>query len=318
MSAFLAAGGVPGIKQLLLIIAALVTARSAAMSFNRLVDTHYDVNNPQGNFLVQKLDCWVAGIIGYQEAKSNYDALKSIPGAIKKQVDREQAELDQIVKGIKDIEKEASDRHGLTTILEQGHNLDAKKKEILQKISVEDQNLTNYSQEKQELNGAKDQYHRQALDKLKFYLKSEGISALKQRAKDTPHPEDDQLVGKIELADARIKGLKEDCSKFQDQQKDLTKKLTGLREIAQNYSYQNYDSDKSYFNSDFNIDSFLIGYLSGQYTAFDVNRHIGNNDHVEYHESYSNHDSSSSDSCSNFSSGSSGFGGGGYSSGGGF
>ncbi|MEK7789804.1 MAG: 4-hydroxybenzoate octaprenyltransferase, partial [Planctomycetota bacterium] len=30
MSAFLAAGGVPGIKQLLLIIAALVTARSAA------------------------------------------------------------------------------------------------------------------------------------------------------------------------------------------------------------------------------------------------------------------------------------------------
>ena len=47
MSAFLAAGGMPGIKQLLLIIAALVTARSAAMSFNRLVDTHYDVNNPR-------------------------------------------------------------------------------------------------------------------------------------------------------------------------------------------------------------------------------------------------------------------------------
>ena len=52
MSAFLAAGGVPGIKQLLLIIAALVTARSAAMSFNRLVDTHYDVNNPRTTYRV--------------------------------------------------------------------------------------------------------------------------------------------------------------------------------------------------------------------------------------------------------------------------
>ena len=52
MSAFLAAGGMPGIKQLLLIIAALITARSAAMSFNRLVDTHYDVNNPRTTYRV--------------------------------------------------------------------------------------------------------------------------------------------------------------------------------------------------------------------------------------------------------------------------
>ena len=33
MSAFLAADGMPGLKQLLLILAALITARSAAMSF---------------------------------------------------------------------------------------------------------------------------------------------------------------------------------------------------------------------------------------------------------------------------------------------
>lgn len=52
MSAFLAAGGMPGLKQLLLILAALVTARSAAMSFNRLVDTSYDVHNPRTAYRV--------------------------------------------------------------------------------------------------------------------------------------------------------------------------------------------------------------------------------------------------------------------------
>ena len=52
MSAFLAASGVPGMKQLLLILAALVTARSAAMSFNRLVDTHYDIYNPRTAYRV--------------------------------------------------------------------------------------------------------------------------------------------------------------------------------------------------------------------------------------------------------------------------
>lgn len=52
MSAFLAADGMPDIKELLLILAALVTARSAAMSFNRLVDTSYDVHNPRTAYRV--------------------------------------------------------------------------------------------------------------------------------------------------------------------------------------------------------------------------------------------------------------------------
>lgn len=53
MSAFLAAGGMPGLKQLLLILAALITARSAAMSFNRLVDTSYDIHNPRTAYRVE-------------------------------------------------------------------------------------------------------------------------------------------------------------------------------------------------------------------------------------------------------------------------
>ncbi len=40
-------------KQLLLILAALVTARSAAMSFNRLVDTAYDIHNPRTAYRVE-------------------------------------------------------------------------------------------------------------------------------------------------------------------------------------------------------------------------------------------------------------------------
>ncbi len=50
MSTFLAANGMPEIRQLLLIIAALVTARSAAMSFNRLVDKNYDMLNPRTRY----------------------------------------------------------------------------------------------------------------------------------------------------------------------------------------------------------------------------------------------------------------------------
>jgi 4-hydroxybenzoate polyprenyltransferase len=53
MSAFIAAGGMPEIKQLLLIIGALVMARSCAMSFNRLVDAKYDIHNPRTAYRIQ-------------------------------------------------------------------------------------------------------------------------------------------------------------------------------------------------------------------------------------------------------------------------
>jgi 4-hydroxybenzoate polyprenyltransferase len=59
MSAFIGAEGMPGIRQLLLILCALVAARSCAMSFNRLVDAGYDIDNPRTSYRIQ-----LQGLIG--------------------------------------------------------------------------------------------------------------------------------------------------------------------------------------------------------------------------------------------------------------
>lgn len=47
LSAVLAAGGVPDLGKLVWILVAMVGARSAAMSFNRIVDRHIDARNPR-------------------------------------------------------------------------------------------------------------------------------------------------------------------------------------------------------------------------------------------------------------------------------
>jgi 4-hydroxybenzoate polyprenyltransferase len=47
MSAFLAAGGMPKLEQLILILVCMVGARSAAMAFNRIVDARFDAKNPR-------------------------------------------------------------------------------------------------------------------------------------------------------------------------------------------------------------------------------------------------------------------------------
>ncbi len=46
-AAFLAAGGLPDLRVFVLIILAVVFARSAAMAFNRFVDAEIDLKNPR-------------------------------------------------------------------------------------------------------------------------------------------------------------------------------------------------------------------------------------------------------------------------------
>ena len=52
MSAFIAANGLPSLRQILLIVGALIMARSCAMSFNRLVDAKYDISNPRTDYRI--------------------------------------------------------------------------------------------------------------------------------------------------------------------------------------------------------------------------------------------------------------------------
>ncbi len=65
MSAFIAANGSPSLSQILLIIGALIMARSCAMSFNRLVDAKYDISNPRTDYriglqdLIGRLNLWI-------------------------------------------------------------------------------------------------------------------------------------------------------------------------------------------------------------------------------------------------------------------
>lgn len=69
MSAFIAANGSPSLSQILLIIGALIMARSCAMSFNRLVDAKYDISNPRTDYriglqnLIGRPNIWIFTVV---------------------------------------------------------------------------------------------------------------------------------------------------------------------------------------------------------------------------------------------------------------
>ncbi len=299
--------------------------------FDYLLRRNFGVGNYGDLAITTKLDTWVAGKVNYKETKANYDFLKLMPEAIKAEIDRQQNELDLVVENMRMMETKAAEQRGLPPVLSQGKHLIEQRKKILTSLEKEDQEFCGYAQERTEADNAKGEYYQTALGKLKGYLKGNTVSQLKQRAKTTPSTEDDGLVDKIEQVDVEIKEIKAKAKGIQQQQSALTTKLDGLQRISRFYTSKDYESNRSYFDSGFNVDTFLLGYLGGQYSLEAVTGQIDSHQKFKPRETYSSYSSQSyssrdDDSSHHHSSGSSssssdsgsGFGGGGFDSGGGF
>ncbi len=282
--------------------------------FMYLVRREFGTPNHDGNFLTWRLDRLVAALISYQEQKKNYDFLVSMPEAIKKEIDTREKEVLDLMSKMKKIEEIVEKKYGLPKVMEEGLKLGKRRENILLDINKSDEQHSMYSKEIMELDNTKGGYHKEAVKSLKDYLKGNDLAALKARARSTKGSEDDRLVDRIEEIDISIKKLKATINDSKKRQDGLASKLNDLKNIGRRYTEKDYESKRSYFPGDFDIDFLLMGYIAGQLNDKDVNSTIDKNQKFKPRETYSHSTSHSSyDSSPSYGSGSSD-----YSSGGGF
>lgn len=291
--------------------------------FMYLVNRKFGANEYEGKGLVATLDSWVAKKVGFEEAKKCFDFLQAMPELMQIKVDKEQEELDVVLGKMQAIEKGVSDKYGLPKVIEEGKKLGEERERVIGQVKQEDMNYAGYSQQRKDLDTKKDPYHVEAIQKLKSFLKGETIQELKEKASSTPRTEDDKLVSRLEEIDSSVRELKDKSKTTRTTRDSVEKKLSGLKEIKSRFTSKDYESSRSYFDNDFDINSLLIGYLAGRYTQDSIDSAIEESQHLRpietYHSSsdYSYSSRRDSDDSGSHSSGS-GFGGGGFSSGGGF
>ncbi len=255
--------------------------------FMYLLRRNYGTKKQIGNSLTMRLDDFVAGIVNYKEQLyKNYMPLKETPGLINEEIEKRQTEINAIVEKLKTFEDASARNHGLPKILEEGIEISKTRSEVISEIEKLDADSKKYSAERSELDNIKGEYHKRAIKKLKEYLKGHDIAELKKLARSTPGTEDDKLVGRIEDIDKEIRNRKDKAKEVKKQQNDIATRLDDLRDIQNTYTRKDYESSRSYFDSGFDINSFLIGYLSGSYSAGDVKGHIEQHQHFESVQTY--------------------------------
>lgn len=298
--------------------------------FSYLMGRNFDPAAPISG-LTGRLDAIVSSVINYPAQKRNYDALVLRPQIVAEEIVKRKNIYNALVQKITAIEKEQADAVGLTKVMQEGALIDKEKKKISSAIETQDTTYAAYATERKSLDNLKDGYHKDAIQKLKAYLKGDTIADLKKKASATPSIEDDKLIKKIEDIDDAVRQLKDSAKELKLNRDSLTEKLTGLKRIQSTFRNRDYNSSDSYFPSGFDINSLLIGYMIGKYNSSSIESTISSHHHVEepaptYHSSSSSSSwggSSGGSSWGGSSGGSSfgsggGFGGGGFSSGKGF
>lgn len=292
--------------------------------FKYLNGRKFGTEEYEKNGIGSYIDAKIARIIGFERLRRNYEFLKGLAPAIKKEIEKTEKRLDDLEEKIENIQDSESDKVGLTKVMEEGELLDAQRRQYIEDGAKADKEYNVYAKARESMDENKDEYHIQAVDKLKKYLKGTTLNELKEKARSTQKKEDDHFVEKIETIDQSIDNIRTDIDKTRKLRDENEVKIEGLNNLIREYRGNDYESSRSYFDG-IDFDDLLLGYMIGKYQYDNVWSNMRSKQKfkpkpqptISYSRSYSSSRSSSGFGGGGFSSGR-GFGGGGFRSGRGF
>ncbi|MBI5066092.1 hypothetical protein HZA97_07690 [Candidatus Woesearchaeota archaeon] len=294
--------------------------------------------------LVRNWDRAVARLVNFEENKKNYDFLMMMPELMDAELERRQSAYKEVASKVEAMVKEVQESYGLPKVMKEGASLGDEREKILQRIKQKEEAYQRCTQDRKELDTTKGEYYEKAVKRIKDFLKGDSIADLKRMAKETPDSRDDALVNRMEQIDTEVRNFKDNAKETIAARDAVSNKLDGLNSILNNYRSKDYEGSRSYFESGFDMDSLIAGYLLGRITNTSVWSQIEANQRFKpkprpsysydsdsssfggfssgFGGSSSHHSSSSSSSFGGFGGGShssgGGFGGGSFSSGSGF
>jgi len=297
--------------------------------FMELVSKKFDTNEYTSGKIMKWFDSWRARRFEktqtgeettFRAMRDTYNSLISRVKLMELEIGKREEQLQKTVSEMRVYEEELSEKTGLTQVMQAGAKIEANKRDALAKIEKLDKDYKRYSDERAEMDSAKDPYHTQLTDKLKELLQGEDIADLKARARKYPGTADDTLVVRIEEIDMTLSELKEKAKEKKSERDNLAEKLDGLKIIER--KARQYTSSDDYYSGSFDIGSLITGYVLGKsdshhYNPTSIASTIESSHHVrqpEYHSSYTPSYNSPSHSSPSFSSHSIGGGMGGFSS----
>jgi hypothetical protein len=228
-----------------------------------------------GRGLIRALDGWVAKLINYADARSNYFMLTELPLRLREHAERQKTVASEEARKLQGMESKAFEQEGFQ-----------KKREALQaaqqEIEAVEARIENAEKRYETLlvkraffYGAADELSQQAIQLQVAEIKGESLANLYEEARRTRRPDDDVIVSRIRDLIEEEQSLAAEIENLQTEVRRHQSSFQELEELRRRFRRSHYDSGHSYFPGGFDLGTLLALLLSGRASGGDVWGRIG-------------------------------------------
>lgn len=228
-----------------------------------------------GSGLTRALDGWVAKLINYADARSNYYMLTELPLRLREHAEGQKTIAAQESQKLQDLEARAYQVDG---IRQEKEALQAAQKEIEAietRIEAAEKRHEALLEKRASFSGASDEISQQAIQLQVSEIKNEPLANLYREAKTTSRPEDDVIVSRIRDLKEEEQALSAEIENLQSDVRRHQSSFQEIEELRRRFRRSHYDSGHSYFPGGFDLGALLALLLSGRASGGDVWGRIG-------------------------------------------
>jgi hypothetical protein len=223
-----------------------------------------------GSWFTRSLDGWVAKMIKFGDARSNYFMLTELPVRLREHAEQQKAIAAEELEKLHDLEAKALQTDDIVRAKEALAAAQKSLEETEARIEEEEKRHETLFQQRSAFATASDEASRQAIELQVSEIKQEPLANLYMQAKMTSNPDDDVIVARIRDLQQKEKRLISEIAAFQEQERQHQQSFSELEDLRRRFRQSSYDSRYSYFPSGFELAALLGMLMSGRASGGDV------------------------------------------------
>jgi chromosome segregation ATPase len=224
--------------------------------------------------LIRRLDRWVAGLCGYQGARSNYAMLLELPQRLREHTVGVQTQAEQQAAELRELEEHAAALVGLDNARAAMTEADRNLAELDSEIEQADTRIAELEASSAQFSGGQDTTSREAADYLSAVLREENLSTLMREARQTPTPDDDRIVEQIADLREQRHELEDKLEQERRVLRRFNARIGDLEKVRREFRNRRYDSSTSGFSDGALVGMLLSQFLGGVLNSRDLWRSI--------------------------------------------
>ncbi|MEM8945727.1 MAG: hypothetical protein AAGD11_11130 [Planctomycetota bacterium] len=232
--------------------------------FRYLYDRGFGTSEYKKKGLTRRLDRWVAKMVKYGRSKRSYDFLRVTPELMAAEVTRRREQFNVLMEQLEGIEAEIALEVGLTAVIQAGKQLGNRRDELVGELGQLEERFDGHHHELLALEGKQNDFYDQGVQRMKKFLADMQHSWLEHQSRSTPERQDDELVAEIGWLNAKLDEARRDSGELTKELRNLDDRMSGLHEVMQRFRRADFDSRRSVFDDDFDVERQLSGYLRGE------------------------------------------------------